>query len=117
MNKTKVYRNSRLNKWSVKFNNGPVKHFNELSLSNATFHVQPAGRQKVLKTKRKNVHAYVSGTFVYTSHLVYLDTFKYRRVRYNPYYFDKFFYDDNLERVSSAKIVYFTDKGEVYVNA
>lgn len=38
-----------------------VRHTDELLLKNVEFKVYEAGRQRVLKEKRKNVHAYVIG--------------------------------------------------------
>lgn len=38
-----------------------IAHVKALHLSNARFVVQPAGRAKVLREKKKNVHAFVRG--------------------------------------------------------
>jgi hypothetical protein len=40
---------------------GRVLHASSLLLENVTFAVQPAGRERVLREKRKNVHAFVRG--------------------------------------------------------
>jgi hypothetical protein len=37
------------------------KHVERIYLENVKFVVRPAGRQRVLETKRKNVHAFVKG--------------------------------------------------------
>ena len=52
-----------------------------IMLKNATFHVQPAGRKRVLKEKRKNVHAYVSGERVAVASFDGSS----ERITYNPY--------------------------------
>ena len=39
-------------------------HVHNVSLRNAKFRVQQAGRRRVLKEKRKNVHAYILGDLV-----------------------------------------------------
>lgn len=58
-----------------------IGHTNNITLKDVRFKVNEAGRQRVLKEKRKNVHAYVEG---YVSH----DSFDCKspmRVKYNPY--------------------------------
>lgn len=52
--------------WSIKALEGPqrgrvVGHARRVNLSNATFKVSEAGRQRVLQEQRKNVHAGVVG--------------------------------------------------------
>ena len=44
-----------------KHSNNRVQHVEEIILENVTFSVQPAGREKVLREGRKNVHAFVRG--------------------------------------------------------
>jgi len=59
-----------------------VEHTNEIFIRNATFKVSEAGRQRVLKKKKKNVHAFIIGErfpFIPKS-FVYRD-----EVSYNPY--------------------------------
>ena len=56
-----VYRNLHRKCWSVR-QNGIVKaHCNTIQLIDCKLVVQPAGRAKVLREKKKNVHAYVKG--------------------------------------------------------
>ena len=63
-------------KWVV------VEHTNKICLRNVTFKVSEAGRQWVLKQKRKNVHAFIIGErFPYIPKaFVYRD-----EISYNPY--------------------------------
>ena len=65
----RVYRNLNRNCWSVldfdpksENYNRVIDHVTELSLEEVTLVVQKAGREKVLKEKRKNVHAFVQGS-------------------------------------------------------
>lgn len=63
-------------KWKV------VEHTKNVNIRNATFKVSEAGRQRVLKEKRKNVHAKIIGErwpFIPKS-FVYRD-----EISYNPY--------------------------------
>jgi hypothetical protein len=82
-----VYFNQHKRVWSVKALEGKHKgrvigYTRSLCLTDCTFKVSEAGRQRVLREKRKNVHAGVVGT---------LNTFaimpdeKPIKVRYNPY--------------------------------
>ena len=64
--KVKVYYNLHKNCYSIvsleKENYGRViKHENYVPLTNAQFKVSEKGRQRVLREKKKNVHAYVVG--------------------------------------------------------
>ena len=83
-----VYFNLHRKCWSVKALEGPmkgrvIKHADDIVLSSCTFKVSEAGRQRVLKERRKNVHAGVVDTIVEPSSLarvVHLVP-----VSYNPY--------------------------------
>ena len=64
--RVEVYRNLHKQLWSVRALEGPhrgrvIARCAELVIHGPTFHVQPAGREKVRKTRRKNVHAFVRG--------------------------------------------------------
>jgi hypothetical protein len=59
-----VYRNLHKKCWSVR-QGGKVKvHTSYICLQDVKFVVQPAGREKVLKEKKKNVHAFVKGYLI-----------------------------------------------------
>jgi hypothetical protein len=55
-------------------------------LKNVTFKVSESGRQRVLKEKRKNVHAFVTGELIEKLP----DHGKFDSARYNPYELEKF---------------------------
>lgn len=64
--RVRVYRNLHNGLWSVMAWDGPEKgriiaHVPEIYLTVVKFVVQPAGREKVRREKRKNVHAFVEG--------------------------------------------------------
>ena len=62
-----VYRNLHKKCWSIR-QGGKVKvHTSYLCLKDAKFVVQPAGREKVLREKKKNVHAFVKGYLISAS--------------------------------------------------
>lgn len=87
--KIEVYRNLHKDCFSVRKNGRVVLHvFNdeELDMREVKFAVQPAGRAKVVKEKRKNVHAFIRG--IYTGNT--LNCWQ-ATVTYNPYKHDFFF--------------------------
>ena len=74
----RCYRNLHTGLWSVK--QGIVRfHTSEIVLTNAQFVVNEVGRQRVLREKKKNVHAYVVG-YIYPP-----VSFIGEEVYYNPY--------------------------------
>jgi hypothetical protein len=58
-----------------------IAHMEVINLKDVSFKVSQAGRQRVLREKRKNVHAGVVGAYAQFDEMPYVD----RRVRYNPY--------------------------------
>lgn len=70
-----------------------IAHVDSVLLANVTFKVSEAGRQRVIREQRKNVHAGVVGTFV-SADLTpgFMDRVEqlFVPVKYNPYKFDTF---------------------------
>ncbi len=88
--RVRVYRNLRRSKvqkiYSVIGPNGKViAHVSKIFLTDVKFVVRPAGREKVRRERRKNVHAFVVGT--YSSSLKETGTWDdlSEKVTYNPY--------------------------------
>ena len=63
-----------------------IAHTNQLCLKDVKYLVQPAGRAKVLKEKKKNVHAGLSGYYVDRVPVPAISF----DVTYNPYKYDSF---------------------------
>ena len=61
-----VYYNLHKKCLSMRVKGVVIDHPHAIILKNVKFRVQPAGRAKVLKEKRKNVHAFVCGQLVET---------------------------------------------------
>ncbi|MEE9596432.1 MAG: hypothetical protein V3V96_06615 [Acidiferrobacterales bacterium] len=64
-----IYYNLTKHVWSIRAAEGPHKglvigHADRVSLRDCTFKVSEAGRQRVLKEKRKNVHAGIEGDLI-----------------------------------------------------
>jgi hypothetical protein len=85
-----------------------IAHRDLVVLENCRFKVSEAGRQRVLREKRKNVHAGVSGTWTETvrdnadfEHLSILG----RAVTYNPYKYDSFVIRATEQTVDRADVV------------
>lgn len=85
--RVRVYRNLHRGCWSIQDEKGKLVlgYAMTIQLKDVSFHVNEKGRQRVLKEKKKNVHAKVWGTVVgfengYQKDVAY----------YNPYKTDKF---------------------------
>lgn len=111
--KVKVYFNLHRHLFSVVALEGASKgrviaHRSLLRLANARFKVSEAGRQRVLREKRKNVHAFVVGELCET----WVDpvTFTTREATYNPYLYSTFVFKDSKEPIFSASCVWLENK-------
>lgn len=104
-----VYFNLHKKCWSIKALEGAnkgrvVAHMNQLTIHNATFKVSEAGRQRVIKTKHKNVHAGVVG-FLSDYEQDYTT-----QVSYNPYKYAQFYIKSNEEAILKADTVSFNNR-------
>jgi hypothetical protein len=103
--RVEVYWNLHADRFSVRALEGfykglVVAHLPSVNLTDVTFTVQPAGRAKVLREQRKNVHAFVRGRI----HLGEVPNLLRLAVTYNPYR-DETFVDGVLhEPVHTAQL-------------
>lgn len=69
-----------------------IKHTDEVDLVDVTFKVREGGRQKVLREKKKNVHAFVIGTMKPFDEVTeyFTEQSKLKRIQYNPYKYSSF---------------------------
>lgn len=84
-------RNGGWTVYSIKAMEGPDKgrvigHSSQIMLSDVTPKVSQAGRRRVLREGRKNVHAGLVGNLVHTDWV----PFHGPRITYNPYKYDSF---------------------------
>ena len=111
--RVQVYYNLHKKCLSIRYRGKVIEHAREVTLTDAKFHVSEKGRQRVLKEKRKNVHAYVSGklkeSFWFLQSPKYIWTAK-QRVTYNPYKYKNFVDKETLEPVASAEVVHISGK-------
>ena len=116
-----VYRNLHKDCWSVRDSKTRlvISHVDYIHLHNATLVVQPAGREKVLREKRKNVHAFIKGTQVpvecWWGSRFSLFLVRVRGVIYNPYRNESFVLQDTGEPITHADHVYLNDQGKAFI--
>lgn len=80
MKKVWVYFNVRTRTFSVRCDGKVIDHTDHVVLCDARFRVSEAGRQRVLETGHKNVHAYIVGYLCENMHGLVTDS----HARYNP---------------------------------
>jgi hypothetical protein len=105
-----VYFNLHKKCWSIKALEGENKnrvigHKTQLTLLDAKFKVSQAGRNRVLKERRKNVHAGVVGYLT-----EFNDATLNIKVSYNPYKFNHFYNIENNNKVEVSRMVNFNNK-------
>jgi len=90
--RVEIFWNLQKKLFSIRPLKGPQRglvcmHTDLILLEDVTFAVQPAGRARVLREKRKNVHAFVRGTLVSTGANVPvgIEEAGWDFVTYNPY--------------------------------
>ena len=111
--KVRVYRNLHNNRISVRAKEGVIYHAFNIVLSDVKFTVSKAGRERVLREKKKNVHAFAVGTVVkYDVQASFQGT----AVGYNPYEADHFFIKDGKQRIDAAGSALVTATGLVMAN-
>jgi len=96
-----VYYNLHKHCWSVRYKGKVIKHLDYITLSDCEFKVSLAGQRRVIKERRKNVHAGVYG--------IWVESTKARgktceSVTYNPYR-GPYFTDSVGGPVHSAELV------------
>lgn len=101
--KVYVYFNLHKHCWSIRHKNRVIAHTNYVELENAQFKVSKPGRERVLKTKQKNVHAFVCGNLVSLEKT--RETEGGELVTYNPYKFETFVKVADETPVLDAEVV------------
>lgn len=99
--RVKIYWNLHKKCFSVQYKGIVIAHKDTVCLENVEFKVSEAGRQRVLRESRKNVHATVHGYLVDS---LELDVDKLRKVSYNPYKNETFVVGE--EKISHAASAY-----------
>lgn len=119
MPRVEAYYNLHKRCLSYRPSGGRVKHAKAMIINDVTFAVQPAGRERVRREGKKNVHAFVRGEPAWVAGAddslddytqENLDRQGYRKVTYNPYKFDSFVFADNHKPVNNASQVVIIDR-------
>jgi hypothetical protein len=113
-----VYFNLHKKVFSVKALEGAnkgrvVAHTDKLTLTDVTFKVSEAGRQRVLRERKKNVHAGVTGQWDGTLDAA-IAAENDISVTYNPYVYDSFVLRDNEVPIHGASSAYL-DNRKIFV--
>lgn len=87
--RVRVYRNLHTKGWSIQHNGLVIAHANTVELTKANFKVSQSGRDRCLRERRKNVHAFVIGDLVCTDSKI--KDIPLMEVTYNPYKAPAFF--------------------------
>ena len=105
-----IYWNLHKNVWSIRHKGRVIQHATHALVQDATFVVQEGGRQRVLREMKKNVHAFVRGTLVWSTDSTEDRLHPGQAVSYNPYKGPSFFRKDTGEDIKEAKFAYLGEK-------
>ena len=109
-----LYRNLRTGGFSIKQRGLVVDRAKFVTMSNVKFKVNELGRERVLKEKAKNVHAYMVADNYKTIQDVMWQPDKFREATYNPYENETFVDAKTGEPILEASFAIAT-RGKVYV--
>lgn len=111
--RVEVYRNLHKNCWSIRDRTSKlvIGHAGRVVLKHCRMRVSEAGRQRVLREKRKNVHAWIEGDWTGSCDLP--DNLG-DRVSYNPYLGPNF--TAGGLPVTESSGVYMDEGGKVWLN-
>ena len=111
-----IYKNIHLNLFSVRCEGKVIDHRDELILEDARFLVGQKGRERVVREKRKNVHAGISGYWTedYEANPI-MASYTPHKVSYNPYKNETFVLTEDLKTpINEAHFVKFNIKDGVF---
>jgi len=111
--RVRIYRNLTKGCWSIQHKvQGKGwrlwKHADKVQLSCAIPKVSESGRQRVIREKKKYVHAYLEGWLITSAELTHKGE---RPVRYNPFHGPEFLIDGRVVRALS--VAHFSENGKV----
>lgn len=116
MRKVKVYWNLHKKCFSVQYRGKVIAHKNEVIIHYPEFKVSEAGRQRVLKERRKNVHAFIVG--LYSDYPISPAHDEGHLITYNPYKYETFVFANTEEPVYNADVarcVAVDGKGRIFI--
>lgn len=116
--RVRVYRNLKHGRkapplYSIMHKGKVIDRRGQVLLSDAKFLVSEAGRQRVIKERQKNVHAFVEGNLVDEHGVFGIDAHTQKdlpaRITYNPYVSGSFMWDGTAVR--GARAVLLNERG------
>lgn len=112
--RVKVYRNLHKKCWSIMDpkTRRVIRHDTNVVLANVSLVVSNAGRERVLREKAKNVHAYAIGE-IGDSKVSHGDTVE---VTYNPYRANYFFEKSSEKPRQSAAFAVLNENGRLFLS-
>jgi hypothetical protein len=106
--RVEVYYNLHKKCFSIRHKGIVISHANTVKLADVTFVVRKAGRERVLREKKKNVHAFVRGNLLPPDNVA---KNLFSTARYNPYMRDSFFDASTYDPLHKADMVLLTLSG------
>ena len=108
--RVEVYWNLHKHLFSVRALEGPnkgrvISHSHGITLTDVKFAVQPAGRERVRREGKKNVHAFVRGRVANSGFEDCHEDFNDEKITYNPYIYDTFVNAKTKEPIFKADCV------------
>ena len=104
--KVDVYFNLHKKTLSVRHKGKVVHHSDYVKILNPKFVVSEAGRQRVLREKRKNVHAFVRGELVSLVNDPKDSAENLQTITYNPYKYNTFVKKNGEASVKTADVAH-----------
>ena len=111
--KVRVYWNLHKKLWSVQSKGRVIAHLEELGLLDVSWVVRPAGRARVLREGKKNVHAFAVGKFAGFQGLAEGIPAYEREVRYNPFKAGHFV-DEKGQKMKKSALAFFNPSRKVF---
>ena len=102
--KVRIYWNLHQKMYSVVFKGRVVSHMTDITLEDVQFVVRQSGREKVLRDKKKNVHAFVVGKII-NDNEGWFPQENYDTISYNPYKNNTFQNVTRDEPIFKARVV------------
>ena len=110
--KFEVYKNLHKDVWSIRHNGRVVNHADSVIIMKAQLVVQPSGRERVLRERRKNVHAFIRGEVILINDSTQGTALEFNvPITYNPYKQAYFYRKDTGEKVDRADFVLLNEQG------
>lgn len=104
--KVDVYFNLHKKTLSVRHKGKVVHHSDYVKILNPKFVVSEAGRQRVLREKRKNVHAFVRGELASLVNDPKESSENLQTITYNPYKYTSFVKKNDETIISTAEVAH-----------